>query len=131
MQIFPQELKALFPNASASFLSANHPEHSSPGGDGRRDSVVQESQTRGDQPRDRKTDELYRGEGEAPESGLGGGYSIEFTFLLSDRRRRDGWGMCETVADCLVRAVRRFLEGDAGGRVSLPPRGKRRRGSGN
>ena len=35
-------------------------------------------------------------------------YIVRFVFLVSDRKRRDGYGMSETVADCLIRAIARF-----------------------
>lgn len=42
----------------------------------------------------------------------GRGYSVRFVFRVSDKRRRDGFGMSETAADCLIRAIRRFVRGD-------------------
>lgn len=35
-------------------------------------------------------------------------FNITITWHVSDRRRRDAWGMSETIADCIVSAVRRF-----------------------
>lgn len=35
-------------------------------------------------------------------------YRVSITWLVSDRRRRDAWGMSETIADCIVSAFRRF-----------------------
>lgn len=47
------------------------------------------------------------------EEGMDGGSNtpahVSITWLVSDKRRRDAWGMSETVADCIVSAVRRFL----------------------
>lgn len=40
-------------------------------------------------------------------------YRVNVVFLVSDKRTRDAFGMLETVADCLVRAVRRFNQGDS------------------
>lgn len=40
-------------------------------------------------------------------------YFVSITFRVSDKRKRDAFGMLETVADCLVRAVRRFNQGDS------------------
>lgn len=34
---------------------------------------------------------------------------LSITWRVSDRRRRDAWGMSETVADAVVSAVRRFV----------------------
>src|SRR5688572_3095470 len=35
-------------------------------------------------------------------------YRLRVIFRVSDQRRRDAFGMLETVADILIRAVRRF-----------------------
>lgn len=41
---------------------------------------------------------------------------ISITWLVSDKRRRDGWGMAETIADCIVAAFGRFSGQDATGK---------------
>lgn len=40
-------------------------------------------------------------------------YFVSIIFRVSDKRKRDAFGMLETVADCLIRAVRRFNQGDS------------------
>lgn len=40
---------------------------------------------------------------------------VSITYLVSDKRRRDCWGMAETIADCLVEASRRLLDSNAAG----------------
>lgn len=40
-------------------------------------------------------------------------FRVSITYFVSDRRRRDAWGMAETVADCIVSATRRLLGTDA------------------
>lgn len=58
-------------------------------------------------------------------------YLVTVIFLLDDNRKRDAFGMLETVADCLVRAIRRFCEGDTSRSMGSPPRSKRRGGNKN
>jgi len=44
---------------------------------------------------------------------------ISINWSLSDKRRRDAWGMAETIADCLVAAARRlYLQHDPGATIS-------------
>lgn len=37
---------------------------------------------------------------------------VSITWHISDKRRRDAWGMAETVADCIVAAFRRLSNAD-------------------
>lgn len=50
-------------------------------------------------------------------------FRVSIKYLVSDYRRRDAWGMAETIADCLCLAARRLLGTDA------PRRTKRGAGS--
>lgn len=55
-----------------------------------------------------------RAENKNTDGRAGERYFVRVIFRVSDNRKRDAFGMLETVADCLVRAVRRFNSGDAG-----------------
>lgn len=59
-------------------------------------------------PTNRKDDELHAKEYKATDGLTRGRYSTGFVFRVSDRRIRDSFGMSESVADALIRAVRRF-----------------------
>ena len=57
-------------------------------------------------------------------------FRVTATFYFSDRRRRDAHGAYETVADCLIAAVRRLLDSNPGhnhkGAVVRTGKGRRR-----
>lgn len=66
---------------------------------------------------------------QAMDATSGAGYFLSVTFLVSDRRRRDPTGMFETIADVLVRALRRFNPRVAKGELGHSKSAKRTRGS--
>lgn len=72
--------------------------------------VIQESQAGSDKPADGQAIQLHRKKDKEAHDKIRTMYSLRFVFLVSDKHRRDGFGMAETVADCLIRAVRRFIE---------------------
>ena len=122
-----QTLRKLYPNASESFIRANCPSYR---GNGTRP-VVQEQQADQPKPQDRKTVPSHQ----RPEKGVDGKrhpqFRVSITWLVSDNRVRDAWGMSETVADCIVSAVRRFLGLDDPRRAKRPARAPRVRGGGD
>lgn len=74
---------------------------------------VEEKPTLRQQPKRPRQSPNPLGQGRQAENGnLGGRYSVCIIFRVSDRRKRDGFGMAETVADAIIGAVRRFREGD-------------------
>lgn len=77
------------------------------------DTRVQEQQAVNTGREHRPAKNLDAKENEAPHERSGKRYAIRVVFRVSDNRRRDAFGMLETVADCLVRAVRRFNQGDS------------------
>ena len=72
-------------------------------------SVIQEHKEPIQESKDGK--DIHRDE--PKEKGMDGKshpqYRVTITWLISDRRKRDSWGMSETIADCVVSASRRFL----------------------
>lgn len=101
------ELRKLFPNISKSAIAANKV-----GGPrtGPR-TIVQEQQV---------TDawKAHHKAGVPKVDGAGHRkYCFAVTFRVSNNRRRDPTGMLETLADVLVRAVRRFNQRATGGKL--------------
>lgn len=88
------------------------------GGAGKGGAVVQKSQANDSaQPKSARkpkrksvNDANHPAGGEGKDEVTGGRYRVRFILCVSNRQRRDGFGMSETIADCLVRAIGRFLE---------------------
>lgn len=80
------------------------------GNNGRQLSVVQKQQEVDTGQANGPSKNPDASKNEKENESFGGTYYVRFVFLVSDHRRRDGFGMSETVADCLVRALRRFAE---------------------
>lgn len=86
---------------------------------------VQEPKAGDSGSKDRKDENPDRAKSGAVDGKGHGGYRLKVVFKLSDRRRRDPTGMLESVADILVRAVRRFREATADGILGSGIRRKR------
>ncbi len=68
-------------------------------------------------PEHRSPANLDAGQNQKTDGPPGVRYSVRVVFLVSDRRRRDAFGMLETVADVLIRALRRLNPPDTGGKL--------------
>jgi hypothetical protein len=100
----PNELKRLFPNVSESVIKRNSSQV-----DGVPCPIVQKQQEPVQEQENRKN--VYRHRSKEKEmDGIGHQqFRVSIIWLVSDRRRRDTWGMSETIADAIVTSVRRFL----------------------
>lgn len=70
---------------------------------------LQELQAGDSRPAHRKDAHTHRAASQATDGSPRKSYRVRFVFLLSDRKRRDGFGLSETVADCTIRTLRRFV----------------------
>lgn len=105
------ELRRRFPNASASTIKRNQA-----GGAGYRPSAeLQEQQAGHPGPEHRQDADTDQAENKAVDEPVHRPVRVSITWCLSDKRRRDCWGMGETIADCIVAAARRLLETYAAG----------------
>lgn len=74
--------------------------------------IFQEPKENSRGSKDFKAAQLHRSKAQEADGRTGGRYHVSIVFMVSDRRKRDAFGMLETVADALVRAVRRFNSGN-------------------
>lgn len=81
--------------------------------------VLQEQQTDCHQPQDGEAVHHVQPQEKEVDGRGYPQFRVSITYLVSDYRRRDAWGMAETVADCIVAAARRLLGAD----VARKPRG--------
>ncbi len=102
------ELLRRFPNASEEFIKRNMSSDSGT----RTHHQLQEQEARGDRTkegREQICNELDSSKCESLDGEFDSRFRITIVWLISDKRRRDSWGMSETIADCIVSASRRFL----------------------
>jgi len=71
--------------------------------------IIQEQQTDLPQQKNKKAICSYKQKKQAMDGANHKKFRVSIHWLISDRRTRDGWGMAETIADCVVSASRRFL----------------------
>lgn len=75
--------------------------------------VIQEQQDDCDKSEDRQAIHHVQPKKEGMDGRGYPQFRVSITYLVSDYRRRDAWGMAETIADCIVAAVGRLLGTDA------------------
>lgn len=92
------KLRSLFPNAAESFIKRNSSDDSQSG----TNPILQKWKDA-----DKGKDD-HRSKEEEMDGGSHPTYYVSIEWHNSDRRRRDAWGMSETIADVLVSAFRRF-----------------------
>lgn len=90
--------------------------------------VLQKLKADSVQSQDKEAIHMHRQKEKAMDGSSYPQFRVTITYFVSDRRRRDAWGMAETIADCLVSASRRLLGTDAAGRTARDNGGKGRRG---
>jgi hypothetical protein len=93
-----------------------------PANPGNRERPVIQKHEENHPPAKRTPKPNHRPKEKAMDERCGGPVRIAITWRVSDKRRRDAWGMAETIADCMVAAFGRLVASPTAGKSG---RGKR------
>lgn len=112
MKLTHEQLAELLKNPTLARINPGIEDHARPNRSRTR-SELQEPKANPGRSQNPEAAQLHRSEAQEADERAGRCYHVRVVFLVSDRRKRDAFGMLETVADALIRAVRRFNSGSA------------------